>query len=65
MSIESVCKYNKGQGFPGGSVAKKLPAKQEMWVQFLGGEDHLEEEIATHSSSFAWRIARTEEPGSL
>ena len=39
--------------FPGGSVVKNLPAKQEMWVQFLGGEDHLEEEIATHSSSFA------------
>ena len=57
MSIKSVCKCNKGQGFPGGSVVKNLPAKQEMWVQSLGGEDHLEEETATHSSSFAWRIA--------
>ena len=29
---------------------KNLPAKQEMWVQSLGEEDHLEEEMATHSS---------------
>ena len=29
---------------------------QEMWVQFLGGEDSLEEGMATHSSTLAWRI---------
>ena len=29
---------------------KNLPAKQEMWVQSLVEEDHLEEEMATHSS---------------
>ena len=28
----------------------------EMWVQSLGGEDPLEEEMATHSSILAWRI---------
>ena len=34
-----------------------------MQVQSLGGEDPLEEGMATHSSVFAWRIPWTEEPG--
>ena len=34
-----------------------------MQVQSLGGEDSLEEEMATHSSVLAWRIPWTEEPG--
>ena len=38
---------------------------QETWVQFLGRKDPLEEEMATHSSSLAWRIPWTEEPGGL
>ena len=37
----------------------------EMWVQSLGGEDPLEEGMATHSSIPAWRIPWTEEPGGL
>ena len=41
-----------------------LPVKQPQ-VQFLGQEDPLEEEIATHSSILAWRIPWTEEPGGL
>ena len=44
---------------------KNLPAMQETQVQFLGGEDPLEKEIATHSSIFAWKIPWTEEPGKL
>ena len=36
--------------------AKNLPATQETWVQLLGQEDPLEEEMATHSSILAWRI---------
>ena len=36
---------------------------QETRVQFLGWEDTLEKEMATHSSNFAWRIPDTEEPG--
>ena len=52
-------------GFPGGSVVKNLPAKQEMWVQSLGWEDPLEKEMATHSSILAWKIPRTDEPGRL
>ena len=34
-----------------------------MWVQSLGREDPLEKEMATHSSTLAWRIPWTEEPG--
>ena len=37
----------------------------ETWVQSLGGEDPLEEGMATHSSILAWRIPWTEEPGGL
>ena len=38
---------------------------QEMRVQSLGWEDPLKEDMATHSSSFAWRIPWTEESGGL
>ena len=54
------------RGFPGGSAVKNLPATQEMqetWVQSLGQEDPLEEEMGTHSSIPAWRISWTREPG--
>ena len=36
-----------------------------MWARSLGWEDPLEEGMATHSSTLAWRIPRTEEPGGL
>jgi len=42
---------------------KSLPEMQETWVQFLGWEDLLEKEMATHSSILAWRIPWSEEPG--
>ena len=38
---------------------------QEMWVCFLGQEDPLEKEMATHSSILAWRIPWRDEPGGL
>ena len=38
---------------------------QERWVQSLGQEDPLEEGMATHSNTLAWRIPWTEEPGGL
>ena len=38
---------------------------QEMWVGSLGWEDTLGQEMATHSSMFAWKIPRTKEPGGL
>ena len=47
-------------------MVKNPPEMQEMqetWVQSLGQEDPLEEEMATYSSILAWRISWTEEPG--
>ena len=49
-------------------MVKNLPAMQEtqeMRVQFLGQEDPLEKEMATHSSILAWRIPWTEKPGGV
>ena len=46
-------------------LVKNPPAVQETWVRSLGQEDPLEEGMATHSSSLAWRIPWTEEPGGL
>ena len=46
-------------------MVKNLPAMQETWVQSLGWEDPLEEDMATHSSILAWRIPWTDEPGGL
>ena len=43
-------------------LVENLPAIQETWVWFLGWQDPLEKEIATHSSILAWRIPWTEEP---
>jgi len=40
-------------GFPGGSVVKKPPATQKMWVQSLGWEEPLKDEMATHSRILA------------
>ena len=47
----------------GGSIIKNTPAKQEIQVLSLGGEDPLEQEVATHSRILAWRIPWTENPG--
>ena len=44
---------------------KHLPAMWETWVQSLGQEDLLEKEMATHSSTLAWKILWMEEPGRL
>ena len=46
-------------------VFKNPPAKQETWIQSLGQEDPLEEEMVTHSSILAYKIQWTEEPGGL
>ena len=46
-------------------MVKRLPTMRETWVWSLGQEDPLEKEMATHSSSLAWRIPWTEEPGGL
>ena len=44
---------------------KRLPAMWEIWVRSLGWEDPLEKEMATHSSTFTWKIPWTEEPDRL
>ena len=46
-------------------MVNNLPAIQETWVRSLGGEDPLEDGMATHCSILAWRIPWTEEPGGL
>ena len=49
-------------------MAKNLPAMrepQELQVQSQGGEDPLEEGMATHSSTVAWRIPWSEEPSGI
>ena len=46
-------------------MVKRLPTMRETWVQSLGWEDLLEKEMATHSSTLAWEIPWTEEPGRL
>ena len=44
---------------------KHLPSMQETWVRSLGGEDPLEKEMATHSSTLAWKTPWMEKPGGL
>ena len=46
-------------------MIKRLPTIWETWVRFLGREDPLEKEMATHSSTIAWKIPQKEEPGRL
>ena len=46
-------------------MVKHLPAMRETQVRSLGWEDPLEKEMATHSSTLAWKIPWTEEPGRL
>ena len=46
-------------------TVKRLPTMRETQVRSLGQEDPLEKEIATHSSTLAWKIPWMEEPGRL
>ena len=46
-------------------IVKHLPVMLETWVRSLGQEDILEKETATHSSTLAWKIPWTMEPGRL
>ena len=49
----------------GAQMVKSPPAVQETWVQSLGQDDPLEKEMATHSSTLAWRTPWTGGPGGL
>ena len=46
-------------------TVKRLPAVRETWVRSLDWEDSLEKEMATHSSTLAWKIPWTKVPGRL
>ena len=46
-------------------MVKNPPAKKEIQIRSLGWEDPLEKGMATHSSTLAWEIPWTEEPGGL
>ena len=46
-------------------MVKRLSTMRETQVRSLGREDPLEKEMATHSSTIAWKIPWTEEPGRL
>ena len=46
-------------------MVKCLPAMQEIWVPSSGQEDPPKKEMATHSSTLAWKIPWMEEPGRL
>ena len=46
-------------------MLRRLPTMRETWVQFLGWEDLLEKEMATHPSILVWRIPWAEEPDRL
>ena len=46
-------------------TVKRLPAMQETQIRSLDWKDPLEKEIATHSSTLAWKIPWTEEPSRL
>ena len=46
-------------------TVKCLSTMRETWVQSLGQEDFLEKAMTPHSSTLAWKIPWTEEPGGL
>ena len=57
--------WSRFLGFLGGSVVKNLPVNARHLGSILGQEDLLEKKMATHSSTLAWEIPWTEEPGGL
>ena len=61
-----ICSINQATyGLSGGSDSKESAWNAETWVPFLGREDSLEKEMATHFSILVWRSPWTEEPGRL
>ena len=65
LSFDVMVNYTQAWASLVAQPVKNLPAVQETWVQSLGWEDPLEEEMATHSSTLAWTIPQTEEPSRL
>jgi len=46
-------------------MVKCLPTMWETWIRSMGRGDPLEKEVATHSSTLAWKIPWMEDPGGL
>jgi len=69
MSGSEVAELRCSQTTPQTSLVaqtvKRLSTARETWVRSLGWEDPLEKEMAIHSSTIAWKIPWTEEPGRL
>ena len=65
MYFEEITKANNFSDFSSSSDGKESACIVGDRVQSLGGEDSLENGMATHSSIVAWRITWTEEPGGL
>ena len=63
-SFDCMLLYHIGAS-PIAQSVKNPPAMWETQVQFLGWEDLLEKEMASHSSIFTWKTPWTEEPGGL
>ena len=62
--LESLTRLGCEQGLVA-QMVKHLSTMRETRVRFLGQEDLLEKEMAIHSSTIAWKIPWTEEPGRL
>ena len=62
FSIQNINRIHNSMSFPGGSDGKESACNA---VQSLGWEVPLEKEMAPHSSTLAWKIPWTEEPGRL
>ena len=65
LSVQVSRLLTTSSGLLGGSDGKRLPAMREIRVWSLSQEDPLDREMATHSSTLAWRIPWTEETGRL
>ena len=59
LKVSLAMTNRKNWAFPVAQLIKNLPTMQDTGVQFLGWEDPLEKEIATHFSILAWRIPWT------
>ena len=64
MKLKVVCSLEERSSLVA-QMVKRLSTMPETWVQSLGWEDPLEKEMAIHSSTIAWKITWTEEPGRL
>ena len=63
--VSEIKKFQSLLHFPVAQMVKCLPTMRETQVQSLGRKDLLEKEMAPHSSTLAWKIPWTEEPGRL